>query len=200
MNRVILKFKNKKQKSTSIKIIAFVGMSGSGKSSAVDFLKQKNIPQVYFGGVILHALEEANIEINEKNEKFMREELRQKYGNDVIVKKIIDQINNLINAGQKRILADGLYSWTEYKILKKAFPKELKIIALVPDKTQRHKRVANRGVRPLNLEEVNSRDWSEIENLEKGGPIAMADYFIINNGSVSKTHKKIEKILKEIEF
>ena len=43
MNRVILKFKNKKQKSTSIKIIAFVGMSGSGKSSAVDFLKQKNI-------------------------------------------------------------------------------------------------------------------------------------------------------------
>ena len=175
MNRVILKLKNKKQKSTSIKIIAFVGMSGSGKSSAVDFLKQKNIPQVYFGGVVLHALEEANMEINEKNEKFMREELRQKYGNDVIVKKIIDQINNLINAGQKRILADGLYSWTEYKILKKAFPKELKIIALVPDKTQRHKRVANRGVRPLNLEEVNSRDWSEIENLEKGGPIAMAD-------------------------
>ena len=200
MNRVILKLKNKKQKSTSIKIIAFVGMSGSGKSSAVDFLKQKNIPQVYFGGVVLHALEEANMEINEKNEKFMREELRQKYGNDVIVKKIIDQINNLINAGQKRILADGLYSWTEYKILKKAFPKELKIIALVPDKTQRHKRVANRGVRPLNLEEVNSRDWSEIENLEKGGPIAMADYFIINNGSGSKTHKKIEKILKEIEF
>ena len=46
MNRVILKFKNKKQKSTSIKIIAFVGMSGSGKRSAVDFLKQKNIPQV----------------------------------------------------------------------------------------------------------------------------------------------------------
>ena len=68
MNRVILKLKNKKQKSTSIKIIAFVGMSGSGKSSAVDFLKQKNIPQVYFGGVVLHALEEANMEINEKNE------------------------------------------------------------------------------------------------------------------------------------
>ena len=63
MNRVILKLKNKKQKSTSIKIIAFVGMSGSGKSSAVDFLKQKNIPQVYFGGVVLHALEEAKAEI-----------------------------------------------------------------------------------------------------------------------------------------
>lgn len=51
----------------------------------------------------------------------MREKLRRTHGNDVIVNRIITQIEDLIGAGQKQILADGLYSWTEYKALKQAF-------------------------------------------------------------------------------
>ena len=53
MNRQILRLKNKKQKPNSVKILAFVGMSGSGKSTAVELVKQKGFPHVYFGGVIL---------------------------------------------------------------------------------------------------------------------------------------------------
>lgn len=200
MNRQILRLKNKKQKPNSVKILAFVGMSGSGKSTAVEFVKQKGFPHVYFGSVILQALCDANLEINEKNEKMMREKLRQDFGKDVVVNRMIEQMDNLINAGQRRILADGIYSWTEYKILKKRFPKELKVIALVPPKSERYKRISGRSERPLTQEETVTRDWAEVENLEKGGPIAMADYFIVNRGSVFETRRKIAKILREIEF
>ena len=32
----------------------------------------------------------------------------------------------------------------------------------------------------MTLAEINDRDFNEIEVLEKGGPIAIADYFIVN--------------------
>ena len=199
MNKQILKLKNQK-KSDSVKIIALVGLAGSGKSTATDYLKQKGYPSVYFGGVVMKALKDENLGITPANEKMMRTKLREDFGKDIIVNKIVEQIQNLIKSGQKRIIADGLYTWTEYKILKKHFPTELKVIALVPPKNLRHKRISSRPERAMTLAEINDRDLNEIEVLEKGGPIAIADYFIVNKNSNLRTRIKIDKILKEINF
>ncbi len=199
MNKQILKLKNQK-KSDSVKIIALVGLAGSGKSTATNYLKQKGYPSVYFGGVVMKALKDENLEITPANEKMMRTKLREDFGKDIIVNKIVEQIQNLIKSGQKRIIADGLYTWTEYKILKKHFPTELKVIALVPPKNLRHKRISSRPERAMTLAEINDRDLNEIEILEKGGPIAIADYFIVNKNSNLRTRIKIDKILKEINF
>ncbi len=199
MNKQILKLKNQK-KSDSVKIIALVGLAGSGKSTATNYLKQKGYPSVYFGGVVMKALKDENLEITPANEKMMRTRLREDFGKDIIVNKIVEQIQNLIKSGQKRIIADGLYTWTEYKILKKHFPTELKVIALVPPKNLRHKRISSRPERSMTLVEINDRDFNEIEVLEKGGPIAIADYFIVNKNSNLRTRLKIDKILKEINF
>ena len=199
MNKQILKLKNQK-KSDSVKIIALVGLAGSGKSTATNYLKRKGYPSVYFGGVVMKALKDENLEITPANEKMMRTKLREDFGKDIIVNKIVEQIQNLIKSGQKRIIADGLYTWTEYKILKKYFPTELKVIALVPPKNLRHKRISSRPERAMTLAEINDRDLNEIEILEKGGPIAIADYFIVNKNSNLRTRIKIDKILKEINF
>ena len=39
------------------------------------------------------------------------------------------------------------------------------------------------------------RDFAEIENLEKGGPIAIADQIIVNDGSIEKSHSDLDKFL-----
>jgi dephospho-CoA kinase len=57
-----------------------------------------------------------------------------------------------------------------------------------------------RPVRPLSQYEADQRDWSDIGDLEKGGPIAIADHFIINDNNTEKLHSQVEDILKEIEF
>ena len=63
------------------KIIAIVGMCGSGKSVATDILENEfNYKKVYFGGVTLEKLKEANLEITPENEKVMREALRKELG------------------------------------------------------------------------------------------------------------------------
>ena len=99
----------------NIKIIAFVGLTGSGKSEAASYVINKGYPRVYFGGVILSAMKEAGIDWSEANERAFREDIRAREGKDFVVKHIIREIHNLINAGQRHIVADGLYTWTKYK-------------------------------------------------------------------------------------
>lgn len=184
----------------NVKIVALVGLTGSGKSTAVDYLTHKGYPKVYFGGIVLDAMDKAGLEHTADNEKTFREELRENEGKDFVVNRIVTQIRDLIDAGQRRIIADGLYTWTEYKILKKEFPGELTVVAVVTPKHLRHHRLTMRPIRPLTTEEANQRDWAEIENLEKGGPIAIADHYIMNDGNLDRFHEQIDTELEHINF
>ena len=186
----------------NVKIIAIVGMSGSGKSVVVDHLTAKGYPKVYFGGMIYKEMEKRGIPRTEdgESEKKFREEIREKEGKDWVVNQVIKETKDLINAGQKRIILDGVYSWTEYKILKKEFPKNLYFVAVVVDKKLRYDRVSIRPDRPFDSTAIRERDRSELENLEKGGPIAAADYYILNNGTIEEARNRLDDILKEIEF
>ena len=182
------------------KIIALVGLAGSGKSSAVEYLTEKGFPKIYFGGVIYKAMDEAGIEKTWDNQQQFREEIRRREGKDFVIKRVIKNIHDLINAGQNKIVLDGLYTWSEYKFLKHEFPGQVVVIAIVTPKYLRYQRMAKRMERPMQPHEVDQRDWSEIENLEKGGPIAIADYFIINDGSLEQLHQKIDAATHDAHF
>ena len=184
----------------NVKIIALVGMSGSGKSVAVDYLTSKGYPKVYFGGMIYKEMAKRGVERTPDSERDFREMIRETEGKDWVVRQVIDEVYDLMKAGQKRIILDGVYSWTEYKTLKHEFPGMLTFIAIVVTKKLRYKRVAARPDRPFNAEEIRERDRSEIENLEKGGPIAAADYYVLNDSTVVDMEKNLQKILDEIEF
>lgn len=184
----------------NVKILAFVGLAGSGKTTAVEYLTEKGFPKVYFGGIVLDAMTKAGLEHTQENEKPFREELREKEGKDFVVNRIVQQINGLIDAGQHRIIADGLYTWTEYKVLKHEFPGELSVVSIVTPKKLRHHRLNIRPERPLTDKESDDRDWAEIENLEKGGPIAIADHYVINDSGIEKLHQDIDAIIDELKF
>lgn len=186
----------------NVKILAIVGMSGSGKSVAVDYLTDKGYPKVYFGGMIYKEMEKRGIPRTDdgESEKKFREEIRVTEGADWVVRQVIAETKDLIAAGQRRIVLDGVYSWTEYKALKREFPKNLTFIAIVTDKKLRYERVAVRPNRPFDAAAIRERDRSELENLEKGAPIAAADYYILNNGTIEESNARLAEILREIEF
>jgi dephospho-CoA kinase len=184
----------------NLKIIAFVGLAGSGNSTVVKHLAKEGIPKIYFGEIIYKAMEEAGIEITWENQQVFREEVRKKEGTNFVVKRVIKEIHNLVNAGQRRIVLDGLYTWSEYRALKHEFPGEITVIAVVAPKHLRYQRMAHRPQRPMIKKEVDTRDWSEIENLEKGGPIAIADYYVVNDTTKESLFMKVDSVLDTINF
>lgn len=188
--------------SRDIKIIALVGMSGSGKSVAIDYLTERGVPKVYFGGMIYKEMQKRGIERTPdgESEKQFREMIRQTEGQDWVVRQAIAEVKDLIAAGQKRIVLDGVCSWTEYKILKHEFPGYLTFIAVVAPKQLRYDRVARRPERPFDAKAIRERDISEIENLEKGGPIAAADFYIMNDGTIDHLQSQLKAILSAIDF
>jgi dephospho-CoA kinase len=177
------------------KIIAIVGMPGAGKSETVNFLTKKDWPKIYFGGIVYDEMKKQGIEITPQSQQDFREDWREREGKDVIVKKAIEQIHNLIEAGQRQIVLDGVYSWTEYKALKHEFPGEIEVIAIIAPRRVRHHRLSIRPERPFTEEEATIRDWAQIENLEQGGPIAAADRYIINDGTLEDLSNKIDTVL-----
>ena len=163
------------------KAVAIVGMCGSGKSVVADYFVELGWQRVYFGGVTVNELKRQGITVNEANERIMREGLRKQYGMGAYAVLLKDEIVDKLQHGN--VVLDGLYSWSEYKILHEALGDRLVVLAIVTNTDIRKQRLACREVRPLTAEQVDSRDQAEIENLEKGGPIAKADYYIINNGN-----------------
>lgn len=178
------------------KLYAVVGMSGSGKSIATDYLESIGYNKIYFGGLIYKKMREENIEITPDSQKVYRENLRKKYGMAAVAILLLDEIEESYKNGPTVI--DGLYSWDEYLVLKEKFGEDLKIICICANKNIRYERVAKRVDRPFNRHDIEIRDLSEIENLAKGGPIAYADYYILNNGGVDEYLEQLKKILEEV--
>ena len=178
------------------KIVAIVGMCGSGKSIASEYYENLGYQKVYFGGVTLMKLKEEGLEVNPDNERMMRERLRKEYGMGAYAYLLLPKIEELSKTSN--VVLDGLYSWDELKILKEKFP-DMIVLSIVVNKKDRYSRLVDREVRPLTNAEANKRDITEIENLAKGGPIAFADYYILNNGNIEDYKKDLEEITKLIE-
>jgi len=176
-------------------VLAVVGMAGAGKSSVVDYLVQKGWNKIYLGKVILNEVINRKLNVNEKNEKIIREELKEKYGlgycANILLPEIIESIKNYPT------VIESLYSWSEYKYLKTNIT-DLYVLNVYATKNIRYGRIAKRSSRSLVLEQIMQRDISEIENLDKAGPIAYADYTIINNNCIDELHNNIDLFLNEL--
>jgi dephospho-CoA kinase len=167
-------------------------MCGAGKSSVTGFLRERGWRVVHFGQVTMGILKERGLEKNEANERAIREELRRVHGPGAYALLLLPLIREALALGPT--VLDGLYSWTEYKILMAEFP-AMKVIAVYTTRSLRYERLARRPVRPLTPAEAVARDIAEIENLEKGGPIALADYTIFNDGPEEELRAEMAEIV-----
>lgn len=174
----------------NIKLIAIVGMPGAGKSVAADFFRLKGVAILRFGDQTDIGLKEAGLERNEKNERWYREKLRKEMGMAAMAMKLEPRILEAVKT-HALIILDGLYSWEEYTFLIKKFP-QLSLLCIYAPARIRYERLSHRSVRPLTLETAKERDIAELEQLNKGGPIALADYLIKNERTQDDLQKDLE--------
>lgn len=181
----------------SNRVVAVVGMCGSGKSVLTELFVNQGWSDVYFGGVTVSQLNKAGQPVNEANERAMRESLRAQYGMGAFAYILQDEIVDKLSHGS--VVLDGLYSWSEYTKLQEALDNKLVLLAVVTNSSVRYNRLSSRTNRPLTASQARSRDYAEIVNSEKGGPIAIADYYIDNNGDIDSMHKQFGQFMQWLE-
>jgi dephospho-CoA kinase len=93
------------------------------------------------------------------------------------------------------VVIDGLYSWEEYTFLKTQYGEDFYVVAVWTSPVTRYARLIDRPDRRLTREEATNRDKAEVENINKGGPIAMADFTIINESPLEDLRREIKKII-----
>jgi dephospho-CoA kinase len=182
-----------------IRALALVGMAGSGKTICAQHLQQQGFYQFRFGGIVTDEVERRGWVINPNNERIVREEFRANEGMDVMAKRAMPYLRAALET-YPVIVIDGLYSFSEYKTLKRELDDTMVVVAVVCSRDKRYERLAQRTDRPLTRAEAEERDYAEIENMEKGGPIAIADYTLNNDGEPDELLAKLDELLQQLAF
>ncbi len=176
--------------------MAVVGLPGAGKSEVVAEFVAAGFTKVYFGGLTLEKINEAGLEINEANERLIREKLRADHGMAAYAKLNLPKIESGLKLAN--VVIDGLYSWEEYLVLREKFP-SMTVVAVYGPPRLRYQRLADRPVRPLTSKECQGRDYSQIENLHQAGPIAMAEQTVANIGTLADLKKTVRELINAQE-
>ncbi len=187
------------------KLVCITGLPGAGKSIVADWFVEKDFQFIRFGQITLDVIKEKGLEVNEKNEKKIRESFRKKHGMAAFAVLNLPKFKKLLKKGN--VIADGLYSFEEYKFLKEKFAKQMVLIAVYAPPSLRHQRISKRKIsqsdrklrnRPFTKKEAAGRDETQLANLNMGPSIAMADYTVLNTKDKKFLHSQLKEILRHL--
>jgi len=179
-----------------MKVVSVVGMAGAGKSEVASVFEANGFIRIRFGDITDAEIRRCGLMLNEENERYTRERLRQQHGMAAYAKLNRPRIDAALKSSD--VVLDGLYSWEEYLFFRDCYGDNFYTVAVWASPKTRYERLLTRDQRGLTAATAVSRDRAEIENLNKGGPIAMADFTIINESTLADLRKEVERIISRL--
>ena len=80
-----------------MKVVSVVGMPGSGKSEVARVFDESGFTRVRFGDVTDEEVKRRGLELNEKNERHIRELLRKEHGMAAYAKLNLSRIDSALS-------------------------------------------------------------------------------------------------------
>jgi len=180
-----------------MRIIAIVGMPGSGKTEALKLIENQGIPSFNMGEVVtkIEPKKRGIKKINEYIEDEIRMGLRKKFGPAAVAAVTTEEV---IKISAKTVAIAGLHSFAELNYFKEKFGNAFTLIAIQASPEIRSKRSAKRKIRPLSKEEFAHRERKYAKNFEIQKIMEKADYKISNEGTVEQFRQEVKRVIKEI--
>ena len=177
--------------------LALVGMPGAGKTLCAEYLHQCGYPGFRFGQIVVNEVARRGLPQTQDSERIVREDLRAQEGMGAVARLALPVLQELLQDNPV-IVIDGLYSFEEYRLLQRELGATLLVIAIVSSRQQRYERLGARPQRPLDPDAAEARDLREISMLQKGGPIAIADYTLLNDGTPAALTAALDRLLRQL--
>ena len=134
---------NKGIQESMSKVLVLAGLPGSGKSVASEIAKSMNIPIIIMGNVIRRETAERGLEPNSRNIGMVAEDLREKFGDDVVLQRVWPIISEELK-NNHLVIIDGMRSIAEKNALVELMGFEPEILAILASEDIRNSRIIQR--------------------------------------------------------
>lgn len=175
-------------------IVLLVGMPGSGKEEFIKKAREMGIEVVSMGDVVRDFTRSLGLELNDKNVGTVANEERKKNGMDIWAKRTLERIKS------EKCVIDGIRNKEEIDFFKSNLKEKITVVALLSSEKVRFNRIMARARKD------DARNWDEFVERERrelswglGNVIALADHFIINEGTLDEFRKRVEDFLNGLK-
>jgi len=177
-------------------ILGLTGTLGAGKDAAAKFFMKNGFSYHSCSDIIRNECKKRGMPITLENLTKKGNELREKNGSNILVRIIIERIKA---AGETDSLIESIRNSEEVKELKKE--KGFVMVAIDAPIELRFERIQKRKRED---DKVSFEEFHSIEQKQRKGSesmqqldkvIEMADYKIINDGTLEQLHYKLEDLL-----
>jgi dephospho-CoA kinase len=179
-----------------MKVIATVGLPGSGKGEAASVARDEGVPVVTMGDVVRDACRERGLDPSEHHGQVAKA-LREEEGRDAIAARTLPPVREHL-ADHDTVLVDGVRSDVEVDRFVSAFGDDFVLVSIEAPFELRAERLLERARDDSDLDREAIR---EREQRERGFGMAAAmdraDVRIENTGSLAAFREQVRRLLRD---
>lgn len=180
-----------------MRVIATVGLPGSGKGEAAKVAEERGVPVVVMGDVIRAACRERGLDPAEHHGRVARA-LREEEGPGAIAARTLPRVRDHLEADDADVvLVDGVRSDVEVDRFEEAFGDAFTLVSVEAPYGVRRERLAERGRDLVDGEDgegLRERDEREL-SFGMGTAMERADVVIENTESLAAFRERVQEVL-----
>lgn len=177
-----------------MRVFAFTGMPGAGKSVAVEVATKHDIPVLRMGDFIWEEVRRRGLPIDSGSVAEVAMQMRTDFGPGVWAEKTVDRLKQL---HPEMAVIDGVRSEAELEVFRHRLGTDFTLVAVHASRATRRRRLLSRGRQDDVRDEGEfiARDEREL-GWGLGRVIALADVMLVNEDTMPTLAQQVDRLLR----
>lgn len=182
-------------------VIGLTGPNAAGKGETGKYLSKKGFLVWSLSDILRQEARKRKIEPTRENLIVLGNSLRERYGADILAKRLSKQI---LSSENEKFVVDSIRTVGEINCLKKFFKKSFFLVYITAPLRRRFQFIRKRARAG---DPITFHQFLEVEKKEKSNSATqqqihkcrkLANFFVNNNSTIKNLYKKIDNILSKI--
>ncbi len=177
-------------------IIAICGLGGSGKDTTIQLLfEMVKGGMVHMRDVVEEEIRKRGMPITNESLREVATSMRKELGYDIMAKRSIPHVKKALER-HSLVIINSIKDMEETELYEKELKENILLLAVYASPRTRFERLSRRGLK-WDMKDYKSFVWRDMKELGwgLGSAISLADYTIINEGSMKDLKESVSRFL-----